>query len=72
MMTLQHEARISRYHRNSNINEYHTSKFLLLFIFIFLSPLVPEIPVWVLFRANFGLIKSSRSVKTSKFEITVS
>ena len=71
MMASQHGIRISRFQEKSFINEYFTSKFLLLLIFffflIFLSPLVHEIKVRALFRANFGLMTSPRRVKTSKF-----
>ena len=67
MMTPQYGVGISRFPENSFINEYLISKFLLLFIFFFLSPLVGEIQVWALFRANFGLMTSPRWVKTSKF-----
>ena len=67
MMTSQHGARILRFPENSFINEYLTSKFFLLLIFIFLSPFVQEIPVWILFRVNFVLMTSQHWVKTSKF-----
>ena len=66
MMTWQHGARNSRFWENSFIKVYLTSKFLLLLSFIFLSPLVHEIQVWVLFRASFGLMTSPRWDKTSK------
>ena len=66
-MTLQHRARISRFRENSFINEYVTSKLLLLLIVIFLSPLLHEIHVWALSRANFQLMRSPCWVKSSKF-----
>ena len=66
MMTLQHGARNSRFQENSFIKVYLTSKFLLLLIFIFLSPLVHEIQIWVLFWASFRLITSPIWDKTSK------
>ena len=53
VMTSGHGARISGFRENSFINEYLTSKFLLLGIFIFLSPLVHEIRVWTLFVSRF-------------------
>ena len=65
-MTLQHGARNSRFQENSFIKVYLTSKFLLLLVCIFLSPLVHEIQVWVLFRAYFRLMTSPRWDKTSK------
>ena len=49
MMTSQHGAWISRFWEKSFINEYFTSKFLLLLIFIFLSQLLHEVQVWALF-----------------------
>ena len=69
MMTSQHGARISRFRKISFMNEYRTSEFLLFLILIFLSTLVHEIRVWVLFRANFGLMMLPKLnwVKTSKF-----
>ena len=67
MMTLQHGARILRFLENSFINKYLTLKFFLFFIFIFLSPFVQQIPVWIFFRANFMLMTSQHWVKTSKF-----
>ena len=67
IMTSQHGARISQFQENSFIDVYLTSKFLLLLIFIFLSPLVHEIRVWALFWANFGFMTSPPRVKTSKF-----
>ena len=66
MMSSKHGAWVSRFWENSFIKVYLTSKFLLLLIFIFLSPLVHEIQVWVLFRASFGLMTSPRWGKTSK------
>ena len=66
MMMWQHGAGISRFRQNSFINQQLTSKFLLLFIFIFLSSLVHEIWVWALFEANSGLMRPPRCVKTSK------
>ena len=50
MMASQHGARILRFPENSFINEYLTSKFFLLLIFIVLSPFAQEIPVWILFQ----------------------
>ena len=66
MMTWQHGARNSRFWENSSIKVYLTSKFLLLLSSIFLSPLVHEIQVWVLFQASFRLMTSPRWDKTSK------
>ena len=54
----QNGARISKFQENYFIIEYLTPKFLLLLISIFLSPLVHEIQVSVLFRANFRLMTS--------------
>ena len=58
MMTSQHGARILRFLESSLINKYLTLKFFLFLIFIFLSPFVQEIPVWIFFRANFMLMTS--------------
>ena len=60
VMTSGHGARISRFRENGFINEYLTSKFLLLGIIIFLSPLVHEIRVWTLCWVDFGLMTSKR------------
>ena len=69
MMKSQHGARISKFWENRFINKYLTSKFLFLLIFIFLSPLVPEIQVSSLFRANFELMASPRWFKTLRDQI---
>ena len=42
---------------------YLTSKFLLLLILIFLSPLVHELEVWALFWANFDIIALNQNFK---------
>ena len=71
MMASKHGARISRFQENSFINESLTSKFLLLLIFVFLSTLVHEIPIWP-FSPKLGLMTSPRESKLQYFEKVIS
>ena len=71
VMMSQYGTIIFRFQENSFLNEYFTSNFLLLFIYISLSPIVHEIRVWVIFRANIGFMTSLRWAKTSKFRENV-
>ena len=57
MMTSQHRTRILRFPENSFINEYLTSKFLLFFIFIFLSPFLHEIDDVTTLSQNFKILR---------------
>ena len=63
MTRSQDGARISWFQENSYINEYLTSKFLLLLIFTMLSPLIR---VWPLFLVNFGVMMSTQNFKISR------
>ena len=66
MMTSQNGARILRFRKNNFINKYLTSKFLLLLIFIVLSPFVQENPILDPFSSQFwvdDVITLSQNVK---------
>ena len=73
MITSQQGTRIARFQENSFINEYPTSKLLLLLIFIFCHhSFVHKIWGSTFSRANFGLMASHGELKLQNFEIVVS